>query len=74
MKWMAAAGLCLIAGIIIWGEYKAAKEQRSRLAVVIITASALVLAVTLLINPELPGPTEFLNLMFSGLSKRMGLQ
>ncbi|CAH1219213.1 hypothetical protein PAECIP111893_04518 [Paenibacillus plantiphilus] len=74
MKWMAAAGLCLIAGLIIWGEYKAAKEQRSRLAILVITASAFVLAVTLLINPELPGPTEFMNLMFDGLSKRFGLQ
>ncbi|MBW7477063.1 hypothetical protein K0T92_20300 [Paenibacillus oenotherae] len=74
MKWLAAAGLCLVTGLIIWGEYRSAKERKARLAVAFIACSALVLALILIIHPELPGPTEFMNLIVGGLSRRLGLE
>jgi len=73
MKVWLTIGTLIMVGLIWWYEWsRLGREQRKeRAAVAILLSLAAILAVLLIINPELPGPTQLVNALFRPLGKMM---
>ncbi|MBB6283230.1 hypothetical protein [Geobacillus subterraneus] len=73
MKVWLVIGMLIMVGLIWWYEWsRLEREQRKeRAAVAILLGLGMILAVLLIINPELPGPTQLVNALFRPLGKIM---
>lgn len=71
MKLGSIMGILMLATAIIYGEWRSSKEKRARILIVAITAIAAVIGIILLFQPRLPGPTQFVKLVFGSVDKVM---
>ncbi len=71
MKILSTLGILILTVIIIWGEWRGSKSKKMRAITTGITLVSAALALTLLIYPNLPGPTQLIKLLFGKLDKMM---
>ncbi|MBY0115336.1 hypothetical protein [Paenibacillus xylanexedens] len=69
MKLGSILGILMLATAIVYGEWKSSKEKRARIVSAGITAVGAVLGIILLFQPRLPGPTQFVKLIFGSVDK-----
>ncbi|PWW04766.1 hypothetical protein DFQ01_10649 [Paenibacillus cellulosilyticus] len=65
-------GILLFTAAILWVELRNCKQKKSRKVVTGITLLSAALAITLLFNPHLPGPTQLMSVMFGRFDKTLG--
>lgn len=61
----------MLATAIVYVEWKSSKEKRARIVSAGITAVVAVIGIILLFQPRLPGPTQFVKLIFGSVDKFM---
>lgn len=71
MKWFPFLGILLVCVLVVGGEWPSLQQKKEKAAVFFIALAAMVLAVLLLINPQLPGPSELVHYVLGGLDKTM---
>ncbi|CAM4386814.1 hypothetical protein [Paenibacillus xylanexedens] len=71
MKLGSILGILMLATAIVYGEWKSSKEKRARIVTAGITAVAAVIGIILLFQARLPGPTQFVKLVFGSVDKFM---
>ncbi|MNE69129.1 hypothetical protein D3C76_170310 [compost metagenome] len=71
MKSMSVLGILLLVAAIIYGEWHSSKRKRGKVVAAGITLAASVLALLLLFQPGLPGPTQLVKLLFGKMDKLM---
>ncbi|OQP05940.1 hypothetical protein B1690_10750 [Geobacillus sp. 46C-IIa] len=73
MKVWLVIGMLIMVGLIWWYEWSRLERERrkERAAVAILLGLGMILAVLLIINPELPGPTQLVNALFRPFGKIM---
>lgn len=64
-------GILLISGIIMVGESSNCKQKRAKIIMYTITLGTMILAITLVFQPNLPGPTQVIKLTFGWVDKLM---
>lgn len=71
MKLASVLGIVMLAAAIIYGEWQSSKQKRARVVVAGITIIAAALGLLLLFQPRLPGPSQFVKLLFGHVDKFM---
>ena len=71
MKIASMLGIFLLAGTIIYVEWKHSEEKKTRIVTVGISAISAVIGTILLFDPLLPGPGVIIKLLFGGIDKVM---
>lgn len=71
MKSASMVGIVLLAAAIVYGEWKNTPQRRERWVVAGITAGAVILSVVLLLLPDMPGPSQFVKLLFGQVDQYM---
>lgn len=69
MEWVAIAGIAavlIVMALLEWPNLKRGKT-RDKIAFVALTVLGGILAVLLVFDPELPGPSNFMNFVFKPL-------
>lgn len=69
MHGYAVIGIVLVSIFIVWWEFRSLTDRKTRALVLVLTLATCVLAVLLLLYPDLPGPTEFVNYLLGYLDK-----
>lgn len=72
MKMAVFVGIILISAAILFMELRNCKEKKQRMVVMGITLLSTALAITLLFNPHLPGPTQLMSVLFGRFDKMLG--
>ncbi|GMK37354.1 hypothetical protein PCCS19_04070 [Paenibacillus sp. CCS19] len=72
MKAAAIFGIIVISAAVVYMELRKCKQKKSRMVVVGITLFSTALAITLLFNPHLPGPTQLMSMLFGRFDKMLG--
>lgn len=71
MKAWWVIGILLISGIIMLGEGSHCQQKRTKTIMYCITLGTMILAITIVFQPNLPGPTQFIKLTFGWVDKLM---
>jgi hypothetical protein len=64
-------GILLISGIIMVGESSNCQQKKAKIIMYSITLGTMILAITLVFQPNLPGPTQVIKLTFGWVDKLM---
>jgi hypothetical protein len=64
-------GILFISGIIMLGESSNCQQKRAKVIMYSITVGTMILAITLVFQPNLPGPTQVIKLTFGWVDKLM---
>lgn len=64
-------GILLISGIIMVGESSSCQQKKAKIIMYSITLGTMILAITLVFQPNLPGPTQVIKLTFGWVDKLM---
>ncbi|TCK05538.1 UNVERIFIED_ORG: hypothetical protein BDK47_10697 [Anoxybacillus amylolyticus] len=73
MKAWMILGTISIAGLIWWYEWSrlGKAQKREKAAVAVLLCLGVMLAVMLIINPDLPGPSQMIHALFQPLGKML---
>ncbi|KAA8783683.1 uncharacterized membrane protein HdeD (DUF308 family) [Paenibacillus sp. 4624] len=71
MKIASMLGILLLAGTIIYVEWKRSEEKKVRMITAGISAVSAVIGTILLFDPRLPGPGLIIKLLFGSIDKVM---
>ncbi|MHA7964308.1 hypothetical protein ACX93W_09185 [Paenibacillus sp. CAU 1782] len=71
MKILSTMGILLLTLSIIFGEWRGSRVKKVRAITTGITLATAVLALLLLFQPSLPGPSQVVKLLFGKLDKMM---
>ncbi|MNW43106.1 hypothetical protein D3C74_202950 [compost metagenome] len=71
MKSVSVLGIFLLVAAIIYGEWHSSKRKRAKVVAAGIMLAASVLALLLLFQPGLPGPSQLVKLLFGKMDKLM---
>jgi len=73
MKWITIIGITICVFLIVWYEWpKMDQNQRKeKAACVVLTATGWLLAILLLFFPDMPGPTQMIDVLFKPLGKML---
>ncbi|MDQ0171557.1 hypothetical protein [Paenibacillus tundrae] len=71
MKFVSVVGICLLTAAMVYGEWRSRAQKKARIVAGGITLLSAMLALTLLFLPNLPGPTQWIKLLFGKVDKFM---
>ncbi|WP_145047593.1 hypothetical protein [Paenibacillus xylanexedens] len=71
MKFVSVIGVCLLTAAMVYGEWHSSAQKKARIVAGGITLLSAMLALTLLFLPSLPGPTQWIKLLFGKVDKFM---
>lgn len=71
MKIASMLGILLLAGTIIYVEWKRTEEKKVRMIIAGVSAVSAVIGTILLFVPRLPGPGVIIKLLFGSIDKVM---
>ncbi|MEN1990103.1 hypothetical protein [Paenibacillus hubeiensis] len=71
MKSASMVGIVLLAAAIVYGEWKNTPQRQERWVVAGIMAGAVILSIVLLLLPGIPGPSQFVKLVFGQVDQYM---
>jgi len=73
MKWITVLGITICVVLIVWYEWpKINRNQKEEKVVfVALTAMGWLLAILLLFFPDMPGPTQMIEMLFKPLGKML---
>lgn len=71
MKLASVLGILVLTAAIIYGDRHSSSEKKAKAAATGITLIAAALALILLFQPGLPGPTQLVKLLFGKVDKFM---
>lgn len=69
MKWGSLLGIVFVVLVMTWIEWSRLRQKKEKITFLVLTALGFVIAVLLLNNPELPGPTQLIDMIYSPLGK-----
>ncbi|KIL40766.1 hypothetical protein SD70_10955 [Gordoniibacillus kamchatkensis] len=69
MKWGSVLGIVFVVMFMVMFQWPKMNETREKVAFAVLTAVGFVLAVLLLVNPEMPGPTQLIDAVFKPLGE-----
>ncbi|WP_337098318.1 hypothetical protein [Paenibacillus sp. YIM B09110] len=69
MKTISVMGIVLLTAVILIAEWRSNKQEEARKVSAGVTIFASLLAIVLLYYPSLPGPTQFVKLIFGKVDK-----
>ncbi|WP_270169375.1 hypothetical protein [Paenibacillus sp. SYP-B4298] len=73
MKSASVIGILLLTAAILFVELRSASRKQERVVAASITVVASLLALALVFNPQLPGPSQFVALLFGWLDQQLDM-
>ncbi|WP_028589984.1 hypothetical protein [Paenibacillus massiliensis] len=71
MRLVSVLGILFLAAVILFGEWHGCSTRRVRVIMISVTLGTAILAIVLLYQPNLPGPTQWIKLLFGKIDKIM---
>ncbi|MGP0690230.1 hypothetical protein ACW5UC_27180 [Priestia aryabhattai] len=73
MKWITVLGITICVVLIVWYEWPKINrnQKKEKVVFVALTAMGWLLAILLLFFPDMPGPTQMIEMLFKPLGKML---
>ena len=71
MKFVSVLGIFLLTAAMVYDEWRSSAQKKARIVAGGITLLSAMLALSLLFLPSLPGPTQWIKLLFGKIDKIM---
>lgn len=70
MTWLYVTGVTGVAALMVWAEWRGLERanKKERMALIAVAATGWIVAVLVLVFPNMPGPIEFFNSLLKPLT------